>query len=457
MKRFAEYIRVSTGPQAARFGPDVQHQANRLYVGGQGGQISQTYQDVDSGAKLTRTAFNQLLRDAKAGLFDAVVAYKVGRVGRLAFISMQFAEELRKAGLEVHGAIGGVYNLRSSTGRFRYQIDSVFAEYEYESLISNLYAAKMQKAVGGGLPQNWEPYGRKARYLEDGTRLIEIFEPEAMWVRRAFELAPHKGIWAVLDCLQAAPPPRRSPHWSYAGARYLLRNRSYCGDLEFRFKRDGEPVAVRLDVEPIVSRQLFEQVQVALASRRLARRGHDRSDFPLVGLVRCGGCGWRCQLGKYERSRAYFRCCNPRCPETGYHIGYTKAERLALELLAQVIAQPALLLPPVAQRPNREALERQLEALGKRKAKVLEMAELGLYSLAQAQQRLAGLEEARLALESEMAEAIVTPMVDPAALQVRFAALAKEPSFTVFREAGLELVTWRRDKRVLLRATTLEV
>ncbi|MBO1438261.1 recombinase family protein [Meiothermus sp. CFH 77666] len=100
----------------------MQEESNRRYVTAQGGELVATYQEVDSRANPSRAGFDRLLADVRADMFDAVVAYKVGRVGRLAFISLQFAEELQRAGLEVHGAKTGAYNLKRLTDRFRYQM-----------------------------------------------------------------------------------------------------------------------------------------------------------------------------------------------------------------------------------------------------------------------------------------------------------------------------------------------
>lgn len=456
MKRFAEYIRVSTGPQAKRFGPDVQHRANLDYVRAQHGVIIETYQDVDSGAKPTRREFDRLLRDARAGRFDAVVAYKVGRVGRLAFISMQFAEELKRVGLEVHGAKTGAYNLKRPTDRFRYGVDAIFSEFEYENLIQNLYDAKIAKAAEGGLPQRWEPYGRRARYTPDGVRVVEVYEPEAMWVRKVFEWAREgMGIISITHRLEAAaPPPRRSGGWSYPTVRYMLHNRSYAGTLEYRFKRtDGEPIRVTLPVEPIIPAELFDEVQRALADRKRGGRRSLRADRPLVGLLRCGGCGWRLGLSHYDLKRAYFRCINRHCSQAGYHIMYRKAERLMLELVRQAAKTPDMLLAPPSQPSvSREHIERQLGALAKRRTRVLEMVEMGLYAPNEGKARIAQIAEEMKGLEEELSRATVIPMVDVAAWRKRLARVMKDPRPELLREAGLALVTWR-DRRVALKLT----
>lgn len=448
MKRFAQYIRVSTGPQALRFGPAVQEEANREYVARCGGELVGTYQDVDSGAKPTREAFDRLMRDGKAGLFDAVVAYKVGRVGRLAFISLQFAEELRKAGLEVHGAKTGAYNLKKAADRFRYQIDSVFAEFEYENLIQNMYDAKVKKASDGGLPQNWEPFGRRARYEPDGTRIVEVCEPEAAAVRRAFELADTgAGVDRIRQYLDSTGlPPRRSSHWTITGVEYLLHNRSYIGELVWRFGRtEGDPVEVRLAVEPIVPPDLFERVQVALAGRKRGGPKNSRADTPLVGLLRCGGCGWRLNLQNYDVRRGYFRCVNRRCPEEGYHLTYRKAQEIVTDLLKLAQVNPvAVAMPTPASGDDHTA---QLASLRKRRERVLEMVELGLYSPAEGVARASH-------LDAEMAGLKRSKPVAASGDRTWHKRLAKAmkglTSDAAMRAAGVSLYTWR-DKRAELR------
>lgn len=448
MKRFAQYIRVSTGPQATRYGPTVQDEANRRYVAAQGGELVATYQDIDSGANPTRVGFDRLLADGRAGLFDAVVAYKVGRVGRLAFISLQFAEELRRAGLEVHGAKTGAYNLKRPTDRFRYQMDAVFAEFEYENLIQNMYDAKVYKASTGGLPQKWEPFGRRARYEPDGRRVVEVYEPEAQWVRRAFEAAAAGvGLLGIVDMLQQSGlPPRGGARWNMTTVRYILRNRSYTGDLVWKFKRiEGEPAIIQLHVEPIVTADLFDRVQAALAGRKRGGRKYTRTDTPLVGLLRCGGCGWRLNLSRYSQERGDFRCINKRCSEHGYHMSYKKAWAGALRLMQQAALKPEqIAFAPTPRKPVDTTP--QIAALRQRKARILEMVEVGLYTLADAKQRISVIENEIARLAQVRTEPVMGARAFARQLKQ---VLANDDPITAMRGAGLGLVSWR-DKRLML-------
>lgn len=448
MKRFAQYIRVSTGPQATRYGPTVQDEANRRYVKGQGGELVATYQDVDSGANPSRTGFDQLLVDGRAGLFDAVVAYKLGRVGRLAFISLQFAEELRRAGLEVHGAKTGAYNLKRPTDRFRYQMDAVFAEFEYENLIQNMYDAKVHKANAGGLPQKWEPFGRRARYEPDGRRVVEVYEPEAQWVRQAFEAAAAgMGLLGIVDMLeQSGVAPRGGGRWNMTTVHYMLRNRSYTGDLIWKFQRtEAEPAIIQLHVEPIITADLFDRVQAALAGRKRGGRRHTRIDTPLVGLLRCGGCGWRLNLTCYDHKRGDFRCVNRQCSERGYHMKYKRAEAAALQLMQQAALKPEqIAFAPTPRKPVNTSP--QIAALRQRKARILEMVEVGLYTPADAKQRIAAIEKEITRLGQVRTEPVMGARAFTKQLKQ---VLANDDPITAMRVAGLGLISWR-DKRLAL-------
>ena len=102
----------------------------------------------------------------------------------------------------------------------------------------------------------------------------------------------------------------------------MLRNRIYSGDFDF----DG--ATYRGAYQPIVSRELWEEVQGRLDGRGTKKTRRVKDQFAFSGLVTCGHCG--CALvGEEKKGRyIYYHCTGykGKCPEP-----YTRAEVLAKE------------------------------------------------------------------------------------------------------------------------------
>jgi len=82
----------------------------------------------------------------------------------------------------------------------------------------------------------------------------------------------------------------------------LLRNRLYAGIVDVP---EYGVRAKRGDFEPLISEDLFYQVQAVLAGRVPSTTPQQRAhpDFPLCAFVRCESCG-RCLTGSWSKGRS---------------------------------------------------------------------------------------------------------------------------------------------------------
>jgi site-specific DNA recombinase len=85
-------------------------------------------------------------------------------------------------------------------------------------------------------------------------------------------------------------------------AHKILCNRVYCGEFEWAGKLyEGTH-------EPIVSRDLWQQVQLALDGRLGNRAKKRHHAFPFSGLLTCGHCGYAL-VGEIKKGKyVYYRC-----------------------------------------------------------------------------------------------------------------------------------------------------
>jgi DNA invertase Pin-like site-specific DNA recombinase len=90
--RAAIYTRVSTADQNA----ELQVRELRDYAVRQGWEITETYQDVVSGAKASRPGLNRLMEDSAARKFEVLLVWKLDRFGRSLVDCLNNIEELER-------------------------------------------------------------------------------------------------------------------------------------------------------------------------------------------------------------------------------------------------------------------------------------------------------------------------------------------------------------------------
>lgn len=93
--RCALYVRISTQDQNC----ELQLRALREYAEQRGWQITETYQDVMSGANACRPGLDRLMADARAGRFDCVPVWKLDRFGRSLRDCLNNLDTLKSAGV----------------------------------------------------------------------------------------------------------------------------------------------------------------------------------------------------------------------------------------------------------------------------------------------------------------------------------------------------------------------
>lgn len=140
-KQIAIYARVSTNEQT------VENQLNELrdYVKRMQYTIYKEYCDEGvSGAKSSRPALNSLMEDAKKRRFDAVVVWKLDRLGRSLSHLLKTLEEFESLGIDFV-AYNQNIDTTTPTGKLMFSMIGAFAEFERE-LIRERVKAGMQTA-----------------------------------------------------------------------------------------------------------------------------------------------------------------------------------------------------------------------------------------------------------------------------------------------------------------------
>lgn len=179
-KHIALYARVSSsGQDLAAQEPDlhawaVQHADGREVV---------WYRDTTTGATFARPGIEALEGAVRAGLVDAIVVWRLDRLGRTAAQTLAFLSLLDDLGVQLVSIRDG-FDARSATGRLLRTILAGFAEYEREVISerirAGITAAKAQGKRWGGRKPGLRPTLTASRLqvietlLKAGTSKSEI-------------------------------------------------------------------------------------------------------------------------------------------------------------------------------------------------------------------------------------------------------------------------------------------
>ncbi|AXB47329.1 hypothetical protein A4R43_36790 [Amycolatopsis albispora] len=426
------YARVSTEKQAGEEQTSIPDQLRRgrEVCTVQGWDLVDEYVDpgVSGEALEERPEMMRLLHDAQLGRMDVVVAIDLRRIGREDFVFAQIFRALDTAEVWVH-ADGQLYDPENNTQRLMRGISAVVSSHDRRELLRKMANGQRARALVGGWPGGIPPYGRRLVWpgTSEGVRpkaVVELDPTEVEIVLTATELlVDGDGSGAVLSTGDVARrlnalgyrtrggsgrPGSRVPQlWTADTVQWMLRNRALLGEVIWgkpgkpgrqrqresrvrrtQVRRDGSPIygePIRMQLEPILTEQRFQQLQVALDRSAISHRSPNRV-YPLSGAQTvCGNT-----LGGFyrndRRNGRNYVCSNrkrPRPNEPKCSCVYLLADTLEAAVWAEVTAL-------LSDRARLEQMAADFAALSERQAP-----DAGR-RLAEVQRRAQRLEEAKV-------------------------------------------------------------
>ena len=230
-----------------------------------------------SGASLDRPAIQALLTEIQAGKIDIVVVYKVDRLTRSLADFAKLVELFDKFGVSFV-SITQSFNTTTSMGRLTLNVLLSFAQFEREVIgerVRDKISASKRKGiwVGGPVPLGYVSVNKKLVIVpEEAETVRKIF-------RRYLELGAVRLLAADLDQRGIVSKRRELSGGRISGGgrfgvgalSHFLKNRFYIGEVAYQ----GEIHAG--EHEPILEREIFEQVQAKLSANnveyRIKKRG----------------------------------------------------------------------------------------------------------------------------------------------------------------------------------------
>ncbi|MBP8231596.1 MAG: recombinase family protein [Rhizorhabdus sp.] len=283
--RCAVYTRKSTeeGLDQEFNSLDAQREASEAYITSQRHEgwvlVKEAYDDGGfSGGNMERPGLKRLLADVEAGRVDVIVVYKVDRLTRSLADFAKIVEVLDAKGASFV-SVTQAFNTTTSMGRLTLNVLLSFAQFEREvtgERIRDKVAASKAKGMwmGGTVPLGYDVVDKK----------LVVNEPEAQQVRHIMERYVATGGGRALLAELEATGYRTKRYASRGGnvfgrgpLYHLLNNRMYLGEIRHRDSYyPGEQ-------EPIVSQELWDEVQRVMSGNRIERsRGSDFSQPSLL-------------------------------------------------------------------------------------------------------------------------------------------------------------------------------
>src|SRR5207302_10267536 len=111
-----------------------------------------------SGAAVGRPQRQRAVREARAGRFDLLLVYRVGRLGRSVRGLAHILDELDQASVAFRSATEP-FDTATSAGRMMVQMLGVFAEFERATIVDRVVAGMERKAARGGWTSGTYPFG----------------------------------------------------------------------------------------------------------------------------------------------------------------------------------------------------------------------------------------------------------------------------------------------------------
>lgn len=324
-RRVVSLYRVSKMEQVIAEDIPLQKNACREFINNQQGWklVKEYYEKGVSGFSVTlekREVLQQIIQDAKNGLFNILVVFMFDRLGRVDSETPYLVEWFHNIGVEVWSVVEGNYNLNKPIDKILNHMTYWQSDTESKKTSVRVNEKHKQMVREGQFRGGKPPYGYKLIKSgftnKKGKDLLElaIHEEESKIVKIMFHLVLNHGyggnrIARYLN--EKSIKSRTGGNWTVGVINYILRNPIYKGYLAYgkaarenkalvKQERDKWILADKPNQNLItVDESIWNNVQAIRSSRTPEKiKKEDTlhlqdtgSPLILIGKIHCGHCG----------------------------------------------------------------------------------------------------------------------------------------------------------------------
>lgn len=311
--KVAAYCRVSTDSdeQASSYEVQIEHYTSFIQKNPEWSLAGIYADDGITGTNTKkRDEFNRMIKDCLEGKIDMIITKSISRFARNTLDCLKYIRELKERNIPVYFEKENI-NTMDSKGEVMLTIMASLAQQESQSLSQNVKLGIQYRYQKGQIQVN---HNRFLGYTKDEDKRLVIVPEEAEIIKRIFrEYLEGSSLQKIGKGLQADGilTAAKKPIWRPETVRKILKNEKYIGDallqktytVDFLSKKrvtnDGivPQYYVANSHDPIISREVFQQVQIELtrrsnmSARKNGAKRQYSSRYSLSGVVYCAHCG----------------------------------------------------------------------------------------------------------------------------------------------------------------------
>lgn len=359
----ALYARYSSDNQRAE-SITAQLRYGREFCQKRGYTIIKEYKDeATTGTNDHRHGFQQMLTDAKQGLFQVVVIHKCDRFGRNEYDYYINKADLARCGVTVEYT-GQRFDPRTPEGKLMENQLVGLAAYYSRNLSNEVKKGQRENAYEGKCTNGSLAYG----YKTDSKKYIVIDEEKASAVRYVYQSYADGSSYRIIKHWLSVHGYKtaRGGDFTSASLHDMLVNPRYIGtsiigrNVPFPDGRRNshrvihEGCIVVKDAHPaIIQKELFEKVAKRMAkNKRRTGAASAKHIYLLSGLLYCGECGSSyvgsvTHKGHSDYVKRYYRCSKRQrytvdaCDNMS--VGADDLEELIIKRMFETIKSPAFI------------------------------------------------------------------------------------------------------------------
>lgn len=251
-----------------------------------------------------RTQFKKMLRLCEKGKIDMIITKSISRFSRNTYECLEVIRRLSALNINIRFLKENIDTI-SLSGMLLVTILAAFAQQESESLSQNISLGIEYRFQQG---KEFINCNRFLGYNKDKNGYLIIDEKQEETVRRIFNeyLSGFSGEKIARHLTEdKIPNGAGNTKWNSNNIYRILQNERYIGDALCqktftvdsltgkKKKNEGERVIYYITGchEPIISKEVFEQVKAEMQKRRDSSARKIYSSHPYAGKIICGVCG----------------------------------------------------------------------------------------------------------------------------------------------------------------------
>ena len=476
----AEYLRKSRMEEGMDTAEVLSKHRKALaeFAASHGIHIIATYEEVVSGESLyARPEMLRLLEDVEEGRYDAVLVMDLDRLSRGRMKDQGIILDAFRDSGTLIVTPEKTYDLSDDLDDEMAEFKTFMSRREYKIINKRLRRGLKQSIHDGCYVAN-APYGYR-KVLVDRRPTLEIYEPEARFVRMMYQLYTQGyGCVSIARHVNSlGAKPHRSEEFTRNSVAHILRNPTFVGKVVWNQKSHirkgakGNPKHITIynprekwtivdGLHPaIVSQDLYDQVQAIMDGRYVPPKNDGTVRSSLAGLVKCANCGQNMQR-MVMKGQAYLLCMKKGCCSS---TKFELVEQRVLSYLEEALVKLELEQQSGAARDTSvldsalEALKKELAAAQRQKSRLYELLELEEYDLPTFRERMSAVKEKIAGLERRQRETEHAirdaQLADPAALATKIRAVldayaAADPAGrNAMLKSVISTITYQKEKK----------